>query len=65
MRIEIDEQLCIGAGQCVLSAPEVFDQRDEDAVAVLLLQDPPEEYRAAVNEAVAMCPSMALSVHED
>jgi ferredoxin len=36
MQITIDEAKCCGAGQCVLVAPEVFDQRDEDGIVVLL-----------------------------
>lgn len=65
MRIEIDEQTCIGAGQCVMSAPEVFDQRDEDAVVVLLLEDPPAEHHAAAGEAAQVCPSGAITVHDE
>ncbi|GAA1305767.1 hypothetical protein GCM10009647_024660 [Streptomyces sanglieri] len=41
MKIDIDQDKCVGAGQCVLVAPEVFGQRDEDGVAVLLTEDPP------------------------
>ncbi|NEW70776.1 hypothetical protein G4H13_10220 [Streptomyces rapamycinicus] len=30
MKVHVDEAKCCGAGQCVLVAPEVFDQRDVD-----------------------------------
>ena len=30
MKVVIDQDKCVGAGQCVLLAPDVFDQRDED-----------------------------------
>ncbi|CAM5507981.1 ferredoxin [Streptomyces canarius] len=36
MKVHIDEHKCVASGQCVLVAPDVFDQRDEDGVAVLL-----------------------------
>jgi len=36
MHVSIDGQACVGAGECVPSAPEVFDQRDEDRSVVLL-----------------------------
>ena len=26
MRIEADTEVCIGAGQCVMTAPELFDR---------------------------------------
>ena len=32
MKITVDEEKCCAAGQCVLIAPEVFDQRDEDGI---------------------------------
>ena len=34
MKITVDEAKCCGAGQCVLIAPEVFDQRDEEAAGL-------------------------------
>lgn len=40
MKITVDEEKCCGAGQCVLIAPEVFDQRDEDGIVVLLDAEP-------------------------
>ncbi|MDR7304626.1 ferredoxin [Haloactinomyces albus] len=36
MKIAIARAECIGTGQCVLSASEVFDRRDADGVAELL-----------------------------
>ncbi|MEU5839976.1 ferredoxin [Streptomyces diacarni] len=62
MRITIDEEKCCGAGQCVLVAPEVFDQRDEDGVVVLLEAEPPAEQHAAAREAAAVCPAAAIEV---
>ncbi|MGY5137894.1 ferredoxin [Streptomyces nigrescens] len=62
MKIVIDEDKCCGAGQCVLSAAEVFDQRDEDGIVVLLDAVPPEEQRAPVEEATARCPALAIEV---
>ena len=35
MEINVDRDRCVGAGQCVLSAPDVFDQDDEGLVTVL------------------------------
>lgn len=62
MRITIDEEKCCGAGQCVLVAPEIFDQRDEDGVVILLEAEPPAEQHAAAREAAAVCPAAAIEV---
>jgi ferredoxin len=59
MKITADRDVCIGAGMCVMSAPEVFDQ-DDDGVVVVLEADVPAEHAAAAARAVASCPSGAL-----
>jgi ferredoxin len=35
MKVSADRNICIGAGMCVLTAPAVFDQDDDGAVALL------------------------------
>ncbi|POX41436.1 ferredoxin [Streptomyces sp. Ru73] len=62
MNITLDVDKCCAAGQCVLVAPEVFDQRDEDGIVVLLDAQPPAEQHAAVREAAAICPAAAIKV---
>ena len=65
MRVEADQHLCVGSGQCVLTAPEVFDQRDEDAIVELLDDHPPAEQGDAVRNAAAGCPAAAITVHDE
>lgn len=60
MKVTVDEDKCCGAGQCVMIAPEVFDQRDEDGIVVLLEAEPGAEHHAAVREAVSVCPASAI-----
>lgn len=62
MKVTVDEGRCCGAGQCVLIAPEVFDQRDEDGIVVVLDPEPPAESEAATREAAAVCPAAAIAV---
>lgn len=62
MQISVDIGKCCGAGQCVLAAPEVFDQRDEDGVVVVLDSRPPAEQHAAVQEAAQVCPAAAITL---
>ncbi|HEX5565647.1 MAG TPA: (4Fe-4S)-binding protein [Streptomyces sp.] len=64
MRIHADRDVCIGAGNCVLVAEDMFDQ-DEDAIVVLLTDTPSAEQEGRAREAVARCPSGALSMVED
>ena len=63
VKIEADRDLCIGAGNCVLSAEAVFDQ-DDDGVVVLLTEEVPEDEEDRVREAVKLCPSGALRLQE-
>ncbi|TYB57769.1 ferredoxin [Nonomuraea sp. PA05] len=64
MRVTVDEDKCCGAGSCVLVAPEVFDQRDDDGIVVLLNAEPGEDQHAAVREAAVVCPGAAIEVSE-
>lgn len=64
MRIVADLDRCIGAGQCVLTDPEVFDQSDEDGTVVLLDEHAREGNLDRIREAVELCPSGALSLAE-
>ncbi|MCH6160872.1 (4Fe-4S)-binding protein [Streptomyces sp. M600PL45_2] len=65
MRVVADTTVCVGAGQCVLSEPAVFDQDDVDGTVVVLSERPGEARLAGVREAVDICPSQALSLTEE
>ncbi|TDV55973.1 ferredoxin [Actinophytocola oryzae] len=60
MQISIDEDRCVAAGQCAASAPEVFDQRDEDGIVVLLASVAPQGSEDGVRSAAALCPAQAI-----
>ncbi|GLW05699.1 ferredoxin [Microtetraspora sp. NBRC 13810] len=60
MRVFADQDRCVGSGQCVLTAPAVFDQRDEDGIVTLLTDDPPPGEHEAVRRAAVLCPAMAI-----
>jgi ferredoxin len=62
MKVTVDEDRCCGAGSCVLAAPDVFDQRDEDGVVVLLDAEPGEHLHAAIREAADVCPTAAITL---
>ena len=62
MKVTVDQDKCVGSGHCVVAAGEVFDQRDEDGIVVLLNSDPPAEQAADVRQAAAVCPALAIVV---
>ncbi|RCV47517.1 ferredoxin [Marinitenerispora sediminis] len=64
MKVTIDQDRCVASGQCVTAAAEVFDQRDEDGIVVLLAAEPPAELAEDVREAAAVCPVLAIAVEE-
>lgn len=64
MKVTVDQDKCCTGGNCVLLAPEVFDQRDEDGVVTLLTDEPAEHLHDAVREAADLCPATAIFVSE-
>ncbi len=61
MHVSVDTDHCIGAGQCALALPEVFDQDDTDGLVVLLDESPRRDLDDAVAEAVRRCPVQAIT----
>ncbi|MFI6294827.1 ferredoxin [Nonomuraea sp. NPDC050790] len=62
MKITLDQDRCCGSGQCVLAAPEVFDQREEDGIGVVLRPYAEAEHHDSVREAALTCPGRAISI---
>lgn len=60
MKVDIDHEQCVGAGQCVLISPEVFDQSDEDGLVELLDPSPAPELHGQVHQAALACPAAAI-----
>ncbi|MFB9727938.1 ferredoxin [Haloechinothrix salitolerans] len=64
MRVTLNIAKCESFASCVVAAPEVFDLDEEENVAVLLDESPPEEMRSAVEEAVRSCPVQAIALSD-
>jgi ferredoxin len=63
MRIVVDFDLCESNAVCMGIAPDVFEVRDDDFLYVLN-ENPPEERRPAMEEAVRRCPKQAISIED-
>jgi len=59
IRIVVDRGLCIGSGDCVETAPEVFELDGEDKARVI---DPDGAPADVVIEAAGNCPVTAIFV---
>ena len=61
MRVEVDQIKCSGIGLGELAAPTIFEV-GEDGQTHVLVDDVSEADMASVEEVVANCPAMALSL---
>ena len=61
MRIVVDRDACVGAGQCALAAEEVFDQ-DDDGIVEVLVAEPEPSAEASVRRAASLCPAGAIAL---
>jgi len=63
MRVEVDYDRCESNAICMGILPEVFEVRD-DGFLYILDEEPPEELRSRLEEAVRSCPTQAISISE-
>jgi len=64
MKVAVNQDTCVSSGQCMLLAPDVFDQRDMDGVVVLLQDNPSAELHEDVRQAARVCPALAIELNE-
>ena len=61
MRIQIDLEACILAGECIYNHPTLFAWNDDDQ-PVSLVGEVVADQVAAVEQAMSVCPSGAISL---
>jgi ferredoxin len=64
MKVAVDQDICASSGNCVMNAPELFDQREDDGVVVLLNPNPSAGQADFARRAAAACPALAIHIEE-
>ncbi len=62
--IHVDRKRCIASGNCVLAAPEIFDQDDSDGTVVLVKDEAEGAEVEAAKQAAHNCPAGAIQVED-
>jgi len=62
-QVNVDFDVCASTGSCMQFCPEVFEVRS-DGYLYILIEQPGESLRKAVEQAADMCPTAAISVTE-
>jgi ferredoxin len=63
MQVTVDENRCVGSGDCANVAPGAFEV-DEDAGLARVLPGAAQAERAVLERAAHNCPTVAISVIE-
>jgi ferredoxin len=63
MRVKVDFDVCESNAVCMGLVPEVFEVRDDDFLYILD-ENPPEELRTRLEEAVRSCPKAAITLED-
>ena len=61
MKIVVDYDLCDANAVCMDVCSECFRVEEDDSLTVLM-ENPPEELRGKVEEAVRLCPRQAITL---
>ena len=65
MKVSIDRDKCVGAGQCVRVASAVFDQDQDHGLVLLIDATPAVGLAAFVRRAALLCPAQAIRIEGD
>lgn len=61
MKVVVDYDVCESNAVCMGIAPEVFEVRDDDNLYILD-ENPGEDQRPKIEEAVRRCPKQAIAL---
>lgn len=63
MKICVDNDKCTAHGVCEEIAPEIFEVQDDGSL-LILEENPSEEFRGRLQEAVNACPADAIRIED-
>lgn len=62
MRVTIDGSQCVGAGNCELDLPDIFEVQEVGPTKVR--SQPTEDQRRAIDLVIGNCPARAIGIEE-
>jgi len=65
MKLKIDLDKCIRAGECYYNHPELFRMQDNGDPEVLVSDITTPELRRHAEQAMEVCPAVAISLEDD
>ncbi|MDD4036020.1 MAG: ferredoxin [Bacilli bacterium] len=63
MKVNVDEDLCIGCGACPAIVPEVFELNDQ-GLAYVKTNEYNENKKEEITDAKESCPTGAISIED-
>ena len=63
MRVIVNFDTCVSTGACMQACPKVFEVRD-DGYLYILIEEPGEELRSSLDEAVRSCPTGSIRIED-
>jgi ferredoxin len=60
--VSVDREACVGYGNCVVAAPEIFELDTDANMAIVLDGAPVDEHGDGISEAEIDCPARAILV---
>lgn len=62
MKVRVDPELCNGDEICIQICPELFEMKDDKAIAKM--EEVPEDLKPCAKDAADSCPSEAIIIEE-
>jgi len=65
MKLLADISKCVGAGQCVMFAEDLFSQDEDTGLVSVLVPNPSPGQRESAERAIIACPSLAIWLEDE
>lgn len=64
MKVKVDREKCFMSGECYYNHPELFKMGDDGFPIVLVDDITDDEMKRHADEAIQVCPAVAISLEE-